>query len=162
DRVYLQSYPGHFVTGSLYRPAKGDGPFPTVLCPHGHWPNGRFMDVERAKVEKEVEAGAEKYVDNGRNVLQSRCKQLARMGCLVVLYDMVGNADSQQIAHRPGVRAAMNTETNWGFFSPQAELRMQNMMGLQTYNSLCALDWICSLPEVDTDRIGVTGASGGG
>ncbi|MBS0209457.1 MAG: acetylxylan esterase [Planctomycetes bacterium] len=162
ERVYLQSYPGHFVTGSLYRPAKGEGPFPAVLCPHGHWPNGRFMDVERAKVEKDVEAGAEKYVDNGRNVLQSRSKQLARMGCIVFLYDMVGYADSQQITHRPGVRAAMSTETNWGYFSPQAELRMQNMMGLQTYNSLCALDWICSLPEVDTDRIGVTGASGGG
>jgi hypothetical protein len=56
----------------------------------------------------------------------------------------------------------MNTPENWGFFSPQAELRLQHMMGLQTYNSVRALDWFSELPDVDPQRIAVTGASGGG
>jgi dienelactone hydrolase len=56
----------------------------------------------------------------------------------------------------------MNTPENWGYFSPQAELRLENMMGLQTYNSIRTLDWFSSLPDVDPKRIAVTGASGGG
>ncbi|HKD35754.1 MAG TPA: acetylxylan esterase, partial [Pirellulales bacterium] len=46
--------------------------------------------------------------------------------------------------------------------SPQAEMQLQSIMGLQTYNSLRVLDWFSSLPDVDPQRIGVTGESGGG
>ncbi len=84
------------------------------------------------------------------------------MGCVVFHYDMVGYADSVQISHRPGSRPQMNTPENWGYFSPQAELHLQNMMGLQIWNSIRVLDWFSELPDVDPQRIGVTGASGGG
>ncbi|MBI1900856.1 MAG: acetylxylan esterase [Planctomycetia bacterium] len=162
EKVYLASYPGHFVTGNLYRPKGKKGPFPGVLCPHGHWANGRFYDAGPDEVKKQIAAGAEKYDIGGRYPLQARCLQLARMGCVVFHYDMLGHADSVQIAHRPGVREHMNTPEGWGFFSPQAELHLQTMMGLQTFNSICALDFLCDLDDVDGKRIGVTGASGGG
>ncbi len=162
ERVYLESFPGHFVSGSLYRPKGRTGKLPGVLCPHGHWADGRFYEAPEAEFKKQLEVGAEKFDPCGRYPLQARCVQLARMGCVVFHYDMVGHADSVQLTHRPGVREAMNTRENWGYFSPQAELRLQNMMGLQTYNSIRALDWFESLPDVDSRRIAVTGASGGG
>src|SRR5690348_10170898 len=97
ERVYLESYPGHFVTGSLYRPKGVTGRRPGILCPYGHWENGRFHDDGRKNVRKKIVEGGERFEVGGRSPLQSMCVQLARMGCVVFQYDMVGYADSTQI-----------------------------------------------------------------
>lgn len=162
EKVYFESYPGFYVTGNLYRPKNDEARHPAVLCPHGHWQNGRKHDHGEKKVREEIVNGAERFEQGGRHPVQARCVQLARMGCVVFNYDMVGYADSVQIGHGDGVREKMNTPENWGFFSPQAESRLQTIMGLQTYASIRALDWLSELPDVDPERIAVTGASGGG
>ncbi|NLX55943.1 MAG: acetylxylan esterase [Planctomycetaceae bacterium] len=168
EKVYFESIPGFFVTGSLYRPkGKPEDRCPGVLCPHGHWTNGRFYDCGPEEIKKEIVQGAERFADGGRSPLQSRCVQLARMGCVVFHYDMIGYADSQQITldviHGfKTQRPEMNRPRDWGLFSPQAESHLQSAMGLQTWNSIRALDFLLALPDVDTQRIGVTGASGGG
>jgi dienelactone hydrolase len=150
EKVFFASYPGHYVSGNLYRPRGKNGKRPGVLCPHGHWDHGRFFDAGEKAAQAQIAQGAEKTVEGARYPLQARCAQLARMGCIVFHYDMVGYADSLQIKHREG------------FTDAQAELRLQSFMGLQTYNSIRALDFLLSLPDVDPKRIGVTGASGGG
>src|SRR5437899_5498366 len=150
EKVFFSSHPGHYVSGNLYRPKGKAGKLPGVLCPHGHWANGRFYDAGEKAAREQMKQGAEKTTEGAHYPLQARCAQLARMGCVVFHYDMVGYADSQQITHREG------------FTDAQAELRLQSFMGLQTYNSIRALDFLLSLPEVDSKRIGVTGASGGG
>ena len=160
--VILEAVPGYYLTGNLYVPKSVTGKMPGVLSPHGHWGGGRFFAHSDGEFAKELETGGEKHDPCGRFPLQARCVTLARLGCVVFHYDMIGYADSVQIDHRPGVRESMNTPENWGFFSPQAELRGQNMMGLQTLASIRALDWLETLPEVDKDRIAITGASGGG
>lgn len=162
ERVYFESIPGHFVTGSLYRPKGKKGPFPAVLCPHGHWSNARFYDAGEAAARGYLASGAERYMSAARNHIQARCVQLARMGCLAFFYDMTGNCDSIQLPHRPNSSDHLDTAENWGFFSVQADLRLQNMMGLQTWNSVRSIDFLLELPDVDPQRIGVTGASGGG
>jgi dienelactone hydrolase len=162
EKVYLESFPGHFVTGNLYRPKGRNGRLPGVLCPHGHWANGRFYEAKEKDLLWQIVEGAERFERGGRSPLQSRCVQLARMGCVVFHYDMVGFADSVQLGHGAHFRAEMSTPENWGFASPQAELRLQNPMGLQTYNSIRTLDWFSELPDVDPKRIAVTGCSGGG
>lgn len=150
DKVYFASYPGHYVTGNLYRPKDVKGRIPGVLCPHGHWQDARFYDAGESAAAKIIAQGGEQYMSGARHHLQARMVQLARMGCVVFHYDMVGYSDSRQIAHREG------------FTDVEASLRLQNFMGLQTYNSIRSLDFLLSLPEVDPKRIGVTGASGGG
>jgi dienelactone hydrolase len=163
EKVYFESLPGHFVTGSLYRPRGRSGPHPAVLSPHGHAEDGRFNDVGLAGVREQIASGAERFEVGGRHPLQARAVQLARMGCVVLQYDMEGYADSVQLEHRGlGVRARMNTASRWGFSSPQAELRLQSLMGLQTWNSTRALDVLLSLPDVDPSRVAVEGHSGGG
>jgi len=150
EKVFFASYPGHYVSGNLYRPKGKTAKVPGVLCPHGHWQDGRLFDAGEKAAQELVKGGGEKTLESARYHLQARCAGLARMGCVVFHYDMVGVADSKQIDHRAG------------FTDVAAELRLQSFMGLQTWNSIRALDFLLSLPDVDAKRIGVTGASGGG
>ena len=52
EKVYLESFPGHFVTGNLYRPKGRSGRLPAVLSPHGHWADGRFYDAGAKELRK--------------------------------------------------------------------------------------------------------------
>tara|TARA_R110002049_G_scaffold47902_1_gene138465 strand:+ start:188694 stop:190892 length:2199 start_codon:yes stop_codon:yes gene_type:complete len=162
EAVSFQSVPGHYVTGSLYRPQGKPGPYPAVLCPHGHWADGRFYDAGEEAAKLSIVSGGERFISAARNHIQARCVQLARMGCIAFLYDSTGNADSIQLTHRHERSDLLDRTKDWGFFSVQADLRLQNMMGLQTWNSIRSIDFLAQLPDVDATRIGVTGASGGG
>ncbi len=125
EKVVLETFPGYFLSGNLYRPTSNAGKIPGILNPHGHWQNGR----------------------NAGDV-QARCIGQARMGAVAFLYDMVGYADSRLFGH------SFRNDTLLGLGL--------NLPGLQLWNSLRALDWLRTLPEVDTDRIAMTGESGGG
>ncbi|MCC7086259.1 MAG: acetylxylan esterase [Pirellulales bacterium] len=168
EKVLLESVPGHFVTGNLYRPKSTpqDGKkLPAVLCPHGHWDDGRFSDLGVAHARHDLSIGAERWENAARYHMQARCVQLARMGCVVFHYDMLGYADSLQIAdHRPSFpyRQPQVEIGQDQFFSADADARLQTLFGLQTWNSVRSLDFVLSLPEVDSQRVAVTGASGGG
>jgi hypothetical protein len=149
EKVVFQSLPGHYVTGNLYRP-KGAGKHPAVLVPYGHWPNGRFMWVSDADIAKQIASGAEKEANGARSPLQASCAMLARMGCVAFEWDLVGYCDSKGIEHQQG------------FLDADAVMRLQSFMGLQTWNSVRALDFVASLPDVDVTRMACTGASSGG
>jgi len=82
SKVYFESLPGFFVTGNLYRPI-GEGPFPAILSPHGHWTYGRLENTPTTS-------------GPGRAI------SLARQGFVVFSYDMIGYNDSQQLPHTFG------------------------------------------------------------
>lgn len=87
--------------------------------------------------------------DAEQGSVPGRCIGLARLGCVVFSHDMVGYNDSKQVPHH---QLGGQREQLWGI----------SLMGLQLWNSIRAIDFLCSLPDVDAKRIGCTGASGGG
>ena len=76
----LRKPAGFFVAGNLYRPI-GEGPFPAILSPHGHWAYGRLENSATASVP-------------------GRAINLARQGFVVFTYDMIGYNDSPQLEHQ--------------------------------------------------------------
>ena len=82
--------------------------------------------------------------------MQAHCAALAQMGFVAFIFDMAGYADSAAIPHASG------------FADAKAELYSHSAMGLQMWNCLRAFDFLSGLPEVDANKVGVTGASGGG
>ncbi len=125
EKIVLETFPGFTLSGNLYRPETASGKIPGILCPHGHWEDGRLNPE-----------------------VQQRCIRWAKLGCAVFMYDMVGYNDSKPFTHE-----FLNDRLrHWGLSLPT----------LQTWNSIRALDWLTSLPDVDVTRIGCTGESGGG
>lgn len=169
EKVYFESLPGHFVTGLLFRPTdKASKRMPAVLSPHGH--GGRSQRYSDEELAEQIAQGAEHFEKSGRTPKLARCVQLARMGCVTFIFDMLGYADSVQVSYEVGHRfknvaseyQPKSNENGWGFYSPQADLRLQSIMGLQTWNAIRSLDFLASLPDVDPERLAVTGGSGGG
>jgi dienelactone hydrolase len=116
ENIAIESFPGFYITGNLYRPQQNKDTYAAVLSPHGHLTDKRFTDY-----------------------IQYRSAVLARMGAIVFAYDMVGYGESDQVNHK-----------------------MPIALLLQTFNSKRVLEYLLSRPDVDPERIGMTGGSGGG
>jgi dienelactone hydrolase len=129
EKVYIETLPGFYLGGNLYRPLGKTGKFPGMLAPHGHAQYGRLEDGPLFSVP-------------------SRGINHAKQGYVVFAYDMIGYNDTMQIPH--------------AFGGPREQLWGIGPLGLQLWNSMRALDFVQSLPDVDPEKIVVTGESGGG
>lgn len=94
EKVLLETLPGYYLGGNLYRPMKPApaGGFPGIVSPHGHWTYGRLEHTVLASVP-------------------ARCINLAQQGYVVFCYDMVGYNDTVQTPHDFGTPA----EQLWDF-----------------------------------------------
>jgi uncharacterized protein len=116
ENIAIESFPGFYITGNLYRPLKKQQKYAAILNPHGHGVDKRFSEET-----------------------QKRCAALAKMGAIVLTYDMVGTGECLQVNHK-----------------------MPIALVLQTWNSRRVLEYLLSFSDVDPERIGMTGYSGGG
>jgi len=101
ENVAIESIPGYFVTGTLYRPLKGKGPFPVIANPHGH-----FYNEENPSIAK----------DSGRYRpdMQIRCAAFAKMGAIAFSYDMYSWGESVLMSgdpshHQTGFASSIQT-----------------------------------------------------
>ncbi|WP_422931354.1 PVC-type heme-binding CxxCH protein [Singulisphaera sp. PoT] len=87
ENVAIETLPGFYCTGNLYRPLKQDKTGPAILHPHGHFqPLGRLRDEQ-----------------------QTACIEFARRGATVFSYAMVGWQDCQQTTHDDPLVLALQT-----------------------------------------------------
>jgi hypothetical protein len=96
ENVAIETLPGVFLCGSLYRPAKGKGPFAAVLSPHGHFSNTDMNLYGRYRPDQ-----------------QYRCAMLAKMGAVVFSYELFAWGESllqfSKEAHKTGLALTMQT-----------------------------------------------------
>jgi cephalosporin-C deacetylase-like acetyl esterase len=92
------------------------------------------------------------YLREGKRAadVQSRCIKLARMGFVVLTYDPIGQGErniSGNIHHEAGYALLPLGQT---------------IAGWMVWDSMRAIDYLLTQSDVDPERIGVTGNSGGG
>lgn len=137
DHVLFESLPSYFVTANLYRPDTA-GKHPAILMSMGHW-------------------------DSGKAAGQLLSSNLARKGFVVLAYDPVGQGERQQAYDARFGRSLIGGPTEQHFSNGAAAILMgQSVARYFIHDGMRAIDYLVSRPEVDAERIGATGCSGGG
>jgi dienelactone hydrolase len=152
EKVYFQTYPGFYLAGNLYRPLGEEGRRQKA---EGREEFQSKIENRKSKIERPGVLIAHGHWAVGRMAdtpdgsIPARAITFARQGYVAFTYDMVGYNDTHQIDHR---FAGDRRHWLWGV----------SLMGLQAWNSVRALDFLATLPDVDKSRLAITGESGGG
>ena len=86
--------------------------------------------------------------------LQKTAQRMVQFGYVVLLVDAFGSGD----------RATVHTkyEYHGGMLGSMLFNIGEPLLGIQVVDNMRAVDFLCSLPMVDSEKIGATGSSGGG
>lgn len=141
ELLTFESRPGFRVTANCYVP-DGDGPFPAILFLCGH--------VDSPKSD---------------SCNQKACIELALNGFVVLIVDPIAQGERKQY---------FDSKTDEPVFSGSGGVLPHcyagqkcfyagtNLARYMIHDNRCALDYLTERSDVDKDRIGVTGTSGGG
>jgi cephalosporin-C deacetylase-like acetyl esterase len=137
EKVHFQSKPGLYVTGNLYRPARVEGKLPAVLYVCGHSGRGR---------------------DGNKTAFQDHGMWFAKNGYVCLVIDTLQLGEIPGIHHGTyGIRGKEPVETRFWW-----QALGYTPAGVECWNGVRAIDYLVSRPDVDPERIAVTGISGGG
>lgn len=142
EKLMFESRPGVIVTANLYVPLGGKDRHPAVIAPCGH------SDIGKA---------APAY--------QEFCQRLAQSGFIVLIYDPINQGERNQYFKERGKDVNAITRNccyAHNMMGKQLELTGGFFGSWRLWDGIRALDYLLSRPDVDRNRIGVTGNSGGG
>jgi dienelactone hydrolase len=134
EKLHFQSLPGLYVTANLYLPRNVQGRAPAILYVSGH------ANVKTNGVSLGNKTG---YQHHGA--------WFARHGYVCLTIDTIQLGELEGIHHG-------THRLGWWWWNA----RGYTPAGVEAWNGIRALDYLQSRPEVDGERIGVTGRSGGG
>jgi len=137
EKVIFQSQPGHMVTAAMYIP-DAPAPHPGVLVPCGHSAEGKATDF-----------------------YQRACILLAQNGLAALCYDPIGQGERSQLLDDAG-QPKYGCTWEHTVLGVGAILLGTNTARYRIYDGMRALDYLTSRPDIDPERIGCTGNSGGG
>ncbi len=138
EKVIFESQPKHHVTANLYLP-EGTGPFPGVIVSSGHSRMAKTAD------------------DNQRFGIM-----LAKHGMAALCYDPIGQGERSQMLNANGKPLYEGTTSEHLLVDTGSILVGKNTATYRIWDAMRAIDYLQSRPEIDRNRIGMTGCSGGG
>jgi cephalosporin-C deacetylase-like acetyl esterase len=137
EKIIYESRPGHHVTAILYLP-NGTPPFPGVLVACGHSANGKAADYN-----------------------QRMSILLAKHGMAALCYDPIGQGERSQLL-TPDRKPKYGSTDEHTMVGIGAIPLGWSTATFRIYDGMRSIDYLASRPEVDPNRIGCTGCSGGG
>lgn len=140
EKVLFESRPKFYVSAALFLPdpARHQPPHPGVIVPCGHAENAKAHDT-----------------------YQSMGALLALNGMAALVFDPVDQGERMQLLDESGKHRAWGTRAH-NLLGAACILLGQNTASFEVWDGMCAIDYLQSRPEVDPERIGCTGNSGGG
>jgi len=138
EKLIYESLPGVYVTALVYVPEDGNATHPAILVPSGH-------------------------STNGKNHYQALCQRLAQHGYVAISWDPVGQGERSQFWDAKAGKSRYNLIcAEHAVMGNLAYLAGTNLARWEIWDGIRAVDYLLTRPDVDPQRINITGTSGGG
>ena len=139
EKIIYESRPGYFVTSALFIPDNSEGRAPAILNPIGHSP-ASFR----------------------RDSYQHTIINLVQKGFIVFAYDPIGQGERLQYYDSELGKSTFPSNHEHSYPGAQCFISGYSPAKHFIWDGIRGIDVLLSRSEVDPDRIGITGISGGG
>ena len=139
EKIIYESQPGYFVTSALFIPDNLEGKAPAILNPIGH-----------------------STLSFRREGYQHTIINLVQKGFIVFAYDPIGQGERLQYYDSELGKSRFPSNHEHSYPGAQCFISGYSPAKHFTWDGIRGIDVLLSRPEVDPDRLGITGISGGG